>query len=354
MKIDKKKIQKLIDDGYIGVQKHPEAELYIYNYTPKAQFDQLWNEETMMCRGLITDQDGEILYRPFKKFFNLEEHLGNKRPLPECGFSIYPKFDGSLGILYKVNGKCAIATRGSFTSEQALHATETLHRRYPHIDTVPSTTVLFEIIYPENRIVVDYKSMDDLVFLAAIDNETGKQVPTPESLCGNFGCPCALRLTDLEKQPLLGLTELEKDNEEGYVIVFDDGLRLKIKFAEYKRLHRLVTGVNAKTIWELLKSGKNVKEILDRVPDEFYDWVKKVKCYLEDQYKAIESECKIDMKMITSKNCPQSRREYAEAFKLRAWPGILFKMLDKQDYSDIIWKMIRPVASKPFKKDADL
>ena len=125
MKLDLEAVGKLVDDGYISVQKHPDAELYIYNYTHKAQFDKVWNEHTMLCRGLICDQDGNILYRPFKKFFNLEEHLGQKKELPTTPFKVHEKLDGSLGIIYKVNGQYAVATRGSFKSEQALH-----HKRY--------------------------------------------------------------------------------------------------------------------------------------------------------------------------------------------------------------------------------
>lgn len=352
-KINKEVVQKLIEEGYISVQKHPDTELYIYNYTPRTQFEKKWDDTTMMCRGLITDQDGNILYRPFKKFFNLEEHLGQNKPLPNCGFAIYPKFDGSLGILYKVNGKCAVATRGSFTSDQALHATELLYKKYPNIDTIDGTTLLFEIIYPENRIVVDYKGIDDLVFLAAINTEFGSEMPMPQQLI-EWGMPRALRLTDLEKEPLLGLTEKDRENEEGYVILFDNGLRLKVKFAEYKRLHRLVTGVNAKTIWELLKSGQSVKEILERVPDEFYEWVKKTKEELESNYKEIEAEAREDMQHMPLSVNPPTRRDFAEYFKSCRHPSIMFKMLDKQDYSDIIWKMIRPVATKPFKNDTDI
>ena len=38
----------------------------------------------------------------------------------------------------------------------------------------PGKTYLFEIIYPENRIVVDYGDYKGLVLIDVIDNETGK------------------------------------------------------------------------------------------------------------------------------------------------------------------------------------
>ncbi len=46
-------LKKMQSEGFVMMQKHAEADLYIYNYTPKAQYDKVWNEITLMCRGLI-------------------------------------------------------------------------------------------------------------------------------------------------------------------------------------------------------------------------------------------------------------------------------------------------------------
>ena len=52
--------QEEIDKKYIRVNKHPDLDLYIYNYTQSAQFERHWNEWTMMCRGLVLDGEGNI------------------------------------------------------------------------------------------------------------------------------------------------------------------------------------------------------------------------------------------------------------------------------------------------------
>ena len=86
MKISKEDIaliEKMIDDGCISRQKHPLASLYILNYNKKANFNKVWNRATKMCRGLIVDEDRNIVARPFEKFFNYEEiavsdELGDK------------------------------------------------------------------------------------------------------------------------------------------------------------------------------------------------------------------------------------------------------------------------------------
>lgn len=111
-------LEEMVSSGYVRMKKHPERPLYIYNYTAKAQFEYMWNEVTMLCRGLILDENYKIVARPFTKFFNYGE-VANE-VIPSLPFEVYDKMDGSLGILYWWNDRPYIATRGSFMSEQAI------------------------------------------------------------------------------------------------------------------------------------------------------------------------------------------------------------------------------------------
>ncbi|MFD7669071.1 RNA ligase [Streptomyces sp. NPDC059788] len=162
-------LARSLDGGYVREQTHPTLPLRILNYTEKAQFEREWNEVTRQCRGLITDRQGRILTRPYARFFNYSEH-------PEGTFSldekvvVTDKLDGSLGILYPLpDDGYAIATRGSFASGQAVHATKSWQERYADTAQIkPGVTYLFEIIFPENRIVCDYGTLDDLVSAASM------------------------------------------------------------------------------------------------------------------------------------------------------------------------------------------
>ena len=84
--------------------------------------------------------------------------------------------DGSLGILVPTPGGYEIATRGSFSSDQARHATKVWRERYAGTEVRPGVTYLFEIVYPGNRIVVDYGDLDDLVLLGGVEIRTGRPV----------------------------------------------------------------------------------------------------------------------------------------------------------------------------------
>ena len=132
----------------------------------------------MTCRGLIARGDGTIVARPFPKFFNLDEIIARGESLPAEDFEVFDKLDGSLGILYHDSaGHPRIATRGSFLSEQAARGTGLLREKYGDLRFDPACTYLFEIIYPENRIVVDYAGLTDLVLLAVIDTDSGAERP---------------------------------------------------------------------------------------------------------------------------------------------------------------------------------
>lgn len=328
-----------VEDGLIHVKKHPEEELYIYNYSPQVQYEKLWDEVTLNTRGLILDSEMNIISRPFGKFFNIEEH--EEVEIPNKPFDVYEKMDGSLGILYWIGTTPFIATRGSFISDQAVHATKLLQDEYKHtFDSLDkSNTYLFEIIYPTNRIVVDYGTTNDIILLAVIDNNTGMDLELPD-----VGFNIVKRYSGIND--VNALKSLEKDNKEGFVVRFNNGFRLKVKFEEYVRLHRIITNVSNKNIWEYLKTGQSFDEILDKVPDEFYDWVKKTRNDLCIEFGEIELSA-----FTAFKNAPptETKKEFAMWAKEQPNQHLLFGIYNERNIDEMIWKMIKPEYRKPFK-----
>lgn len=340
-------LQPFVDQGYIRVQKHPSLDLWIYNYAEKAQYEKRWTPETLMCRGLIIDAAGEIVARPFPKFFNLSEMPDDWQP-PNEPFTVQRKEDGSLGILYRgTDDQWWVSTRGSFTSDQAVHATQVFRDRYNQLPWETDKTYLFEIIYPDNRIVLDYGDLDELILLAVLDTETGADCPLPAWYPHHT--PTYQDVTQLST-----LTHWAKeltDNEEGFVVTFQSGLRLKIKCEEYVRLHRLMTGVTVRSIWEILSVGGAINELLQRVPEEFENWVKETADNLRFQYHRIEIGAIIDEANFYGDQ--SDRKAFAEYAKTKSNSAILFAMRDRKPYDHMIWKMIKPAADRPFVKEVD-
>lgn len=342
---------------YISEQAHERLPLLIFNYTQACQFAGAWDEYTIMARGLITDLEGNIVAYPFKKFFNYGDER-NVKVLPTDNPIIYDKFDGSLGIQYYEDGKVCIATRGSFVSDQAKWATEWIQRHFTPADFLAGKTYLYEIIYPENRIVVNYNGLHTLVLLAVIDTETGTEDSyAHESEAQRLKIPFARHMEYKDLAQIMDHAKNLPGSEEGYVFHWpnQNNLRLKIKGDEYVRLHRLLTGTSSKTIWEFLASDKPVKDLIENVPDEFHTWVKETVTKLISEYKKIIDQARKDMvSMDLSTADDATRREKADFIKQQKYPQIMFALLDDKDPTPMVWRMVKPKYERPFVKDIDL
>lgn len=348
-------LEKYYEDGLLHKQVHPTLDLTIWNYSPKVQYEKLWDEITLQCRGLVTNSNGEVVARPFKKFFNYEELSPEQIPNEE--YEVYEKMDGSLGILFNYNGQWVMATRGSFTSPQSIKGWELL-QKYNFNRLIDKYTYLFEIIYPENRIVCQY-DFEDLILLGVVETRTGNEVNIQfgnnedirfKNLINNLGFKVVtLYKTWGESYDLL--KEEISNDKEGYVIRFRNGFRMKIKGDEYVRLHKILTNISNRDIWEYLKDDRPLDDILDKVPDEFYDWVKNEVSKLTSMFNITKTiaeltyfkEIKEDM----------TRKEMAEVVlkKPKDIQPILFALIDNKDISGLIWKRLYPEYSKPFKKN---
>lgn len=354
-----------IDAKMVKATPHPTADLVIYNYTQMASFTpELWNHVTDKCRGLIVNGGGELVARGFEKFWNLND---SRHPetlmenLPAAAPLLTQKMDGSLGILYWHNGKPGIATRGSFSSEQAEWATKWLRDREPDMeveDWPDGHTPLFEIVYPANQIVVRY-AFSGLVLLALVNVETGEEMSyeSIDEWAHHNGTGWVRKFN----KSLTECVAEDDPNEEGYVASWPrpntTPLRVKIKYATYCRLHKLLTQTNAVTVWEMLRDGLDVTELTEDVPAEFRSWIDSVEARLRGEFKSIESAALVAMlEYPGEKNIsnPADKKAFAlyVVDKHKPISAILFAMVTGKDYAPIIHKMIRPRGDeKTFKVD---
>lgn len=221
--------------GNVNVVKKDNLNLFCYNQ--QAFFDNRWNIFEKLSRGLIISDSGEIVARPFVKFFNNgDEHIPSLE-----GVSIKEitnKLDGSLGILYRHQGSYKIATKGSFDSEQAQKGTELL-KNYDLSSLSDDLTLLFEIIYPENRIVVDYQQESDLRLVGAVNRKTGEDFFYEDwkKLAKRFGFKYAKKRRFQSLDSVLEHAKNNDDLEEGWVVRYENGIRVKIKTDVYRLAH---------------------------------------------------------------------------------------------------------------------
>src|SRR5574341_788354 len=342
-------LTRLIENGFSdwkslgNVYTKQHGDLILFNYSPMAQIEGNWNYFETISRGLIINSKTlEIVARPFNKFFNYGE--GGRFPKGHI-VTITEKIDGSLGILYRDNGEYRIATRGSFDSDQALWATEFL-ATYFNLDGLPDNlTLLFEIVYPDNRIVVDYGKREDLVLLAIRERDTGgywdffSEIVSLATAYG-FSLPKIYQFNNnfdiLEKIARLDATV------EGYVVEYSSGQRFKFKSLEYLRLHRLIASVTPKNIHQAMLNGF-IEQFLVGIPDEFLTEARQWIAEIEEYANSTEQRV-----MTAFINAPQQDgrdyKEYRKAFAAyvmqnhRDLSSYLFAKFDGRPIREMILK----------------
>ena len=234
---------------------------------------------------------------------------------------------------------------------KALHATDILYDK--HEDKIKflnkNWTYLFEIIYPSNRIVLDYGKTDDIILLAVIDNETGEEYDIYDDRV-NPGFRPVQEHEEFDGKTFRQLQKMNVNNEEGYVLRYENGFRVKVKFKEYVRLHALITNVTPKRIWENLMNGDSLEELIDSIPDESFDWIKDEISRLKKEYNdtevlAINTYNKLEEELfgtpfrVHRKRFAQTVFENKETARIA---HVLFAMLDGKEHSKIIWSLLKP------------
>lgn len=353
-----------LDTRLVSAQHHDKFPLDIYTYGRACVHDNKWDTVTQKCRGIVVNREtGDIVARPFEKFFNFGDTVygGDMARVEEMGQpTVWEKVDGFLCTGYQWGGKWYCASKGSFHSPHAKWASAKI-QALDMSSLAAGVTPVFEGVCKSLRIVVDYKDIDGLILTAVIDNETGQET-TPLSLKifarqMRVGVAQQYHMT-MQEAHALSYDETVK-NEEGFVLTwYRDGqtpFRLKVKYADYIRIHRMVTGFSPKRILEVIQNGwtTEMDDLLNSSTPWFNSFVTKWKRVIEGEYERIETKSisifgivkSVVHSQYLSTGVSPTRKDFAllytnvETHKELA--GVLFAMLDGKDYKQVIWKMVK-------------
>lgn len=342
MILDWELINQYYNNGLLDITKHSEYDLWILNYTPKVQFEKLWDDLTLISRGLVINGNGEVIAQPFKKFFNYYEV--NDIDFDQ-NFDVFEKIDGSLIILFYYNktGEWLFLSRRSFISEHVEQAKLIFdYNNFKYLDT--KCTYIFELIGPNNKIVVDYDE-NDLILLSRIETNNGIELFYDDLLYKYSKYFNIVKKLKLKTYSDIIDYKRKYDNSikyEGIVVRFENGERIKIKFDMYVQMHKLIMNLTDKNVWNILQEDGDEKRMIDLLPDELYDWFKKRKLFFNIQYDHHERLANIEFINIFYRKNKRNRSEFAEEAKKSKYVSILFSIYNNQDYSKLIWKMIKP------------
>ena len=198
------------------------------------------------CRGLIFDLNGNLISRPYHKFFNvnqIEETQSHKIDLTRPHV-ILEKLDGSMVRPIPIDDVYRLGTKMGIT-DVSMQAEVWLvdHPNYHdfiqlHIER--GQTPIFEWCSRKQRIVIDY-AVDRLVLTAIRDVNTGeyKRYDQMRTYANAYDIDIVRQYagTAANMEALLAETA-SIANQEGWIIRFDDGHMLKIKGDQYVLQHR--------------------------------------------------------------------------------------------------------------------
>lgn len=271
-----------------GVNHQVNGRLIVFKYSKVTQYSKNWDDITMNARGIVFNKlTGEVVARPFSKFFNYEE-ITNSDYIPEkykpsmmAPFTCLEKLDGSLGVVYFYKGEWHVNTGGSFTSEQAIWGQEWFDNNVDTTMMYHDATYCFEIIYPKNRIVVDYGNKKSMVLIGIIDTQSGNEYSYEVIKQQSYfmGTEFATRYEFNTLSEMLIARESLSLNEEGYVITCNDGSKFKLKGEEYCRVHRMVSHMTPLDFWRAIDIDTFTipVEYISTLPEELEDVVQCLK-----------------------------------------------------------------------------
>lgn len=360
--LDREKMEQYVRDGLVRRQVHPSGDLSIVNYTVRAELSRTWDDVTRKCRGLIYhNKTGEIVSRSYDKFFNLGqmpetqlEALPNETPV------ITTKQDGFLGISYWWDGKIAVASRGSFTSEFAVWATDWLRNSISDaaVDACLDSrySFVFEILYPYKRIVVDNSEKYGLVLLTAFDMETPllSEVPYNHVLRMGltYGWPVTESHNEATIKSCIASTKVVKGSEyEGWVAHYpNSGLRVKLKGEDYCRIQKLVTRLTKWRVWEMVQigarpAGPALMDVIASLPVEYANWVRQIGAILCIEHAKLFRRAKAVAEFVRTEG-PFSRKQLVamlEANYADIWHEVLYILDGKEAKAEgSFWKRLEP------------
>jgi RNA ligase len=236
------------------------------------------------CRGIIFDtESGEILRRPYHKFFNVNEREETQDHVVDLSQShaILEKLDGSMIAPFVVNGDLIWGTKmGATDVAEPVEDFALLHENYSQFARFlirRGYTPIFEWCSRKQRIVLDYKE-DQLILTAIRDLTTGRYM----------SWDLVTNLTDLYFIPVVGKWEtgVDMDNKtmssfvsyvrdledvEGFVVRFSDGHMLKLKCDWYVQIHKAKEKIlQDRNIVELILDDK-LDDVMAHLPQEDRD-----------------------------------------------------------------------------------
>lgn len=319
---------EIVDGVEVGILTYAVQSKNIWNYNNSRE-----------ARGITFNmKTGQIICRPFHKFFNVDENKYSQRNnIDWDNIVIMKKLDGSLVTPVLINNKVFWKSKSSFYSDVARKT----QKLYENSDVNFKLTIenylkngktpIFEYISPDNRIVVEYQE-ETLVLLNVRDIQTGKYTGESETISH-------IEKSILNIDELINYVRNLKDIE-GFV-VFDGNDFYKIKTNWYIERHHIISGISYRTILEYILND-SIDDYVSTINQLGYKKLSKEILKMWDKvvnyYYNLESE----IMNIYESNSGKEIKDFAIYVheNYSKYSAVLFDIYKKKDYNSNIKKLV--------------
>jgi RNA ligase len=231
------------------------------------------------CRGIIFDTaTGEIIRRPFHKFFNVNEREETQDNVVDLSqfHTILEKLDGSMIAPFVVNDEMIWGTKMGATDVakpvEKFIEDHPNYRQFAKFVIRRGYTPIFEWCSRKQRIVLDYKE-DQLILTAMRDMTTGRYMSRDIMIntADQYFIPVVNAYAP--RTDMRAFLEYVRDMEdvEGFVVRFSDGHMLKLKCHWYLQIHKAKEAIlQDRNIVELILDDK-LDDVKAHLPQEDRD-----------------------------------------------------------------------------------
>lgn len=282
------------------IQEKKFGNISSFNFTNKAFYDKVWDEQTTKARGLYLDtMKGKVAARAYEKFFNVNERPETKFDMLQYKLQFpvtaYVKENGFLGIVSwnEYEDDLFIASKSTIDSQFAQWFREMLYEKVSseNIQKMKefikehNVSFVFECVDMKNDPhIIEYPN-SELFLLDIVQNDmdfTKYEYDTMVDIANQFG------LTPKEKAFEIATWQeffdwyydiLEEDYEyngrkiEGFVIEDSVGYMTKLKLAYYN-FWKFMRSISH----EAIRSGyiRKTSALTTPTANEYYAWVRKL------------------------------------------------------------------------------
>jgi RNA ligase len=298
------------------------------------------------CRGLIFDRDGNLMSRPFHKFFNVNERAETQTH--EIDMSqphvIMEKMDGSMIRPILVDGYLRLATKMGVTNvameaEAWLAAQDSSLKDWLRQCVEDSVTPIFEWVSPFNQIVLAYEEAD-LVYLGTRCNTSGWYMmdkSCPFNVVPRYGSMEGNILEYIARQR-------ESEGREGDIIRFADGHMLKVKNDWYVRIHKTIDRITFdRNIVDLI-INEEVDDVIPMLPTAQVERIRNFETRFWASFKVKEDMLLADRNICSQLYEDDRKRialEYIPTLPNKADAQFVFRMLDGSSIRDLLLEHVR-------------